>query len=88
MANEVKYTRNGRRYKLVLTPETFCCKKCDLFVDGVGCIAIDDNDASCTNENSGYFIETIPSKMLYPFRIILSAIRDVLFCSATGQGRT
>ena len=27
-------------------------------------------------------------RFLYPFRIILSAIRDVLFCSATGQGRT
>ena len=96
MANEVRYTRNGRRYKLVEDgSDTIECEGC-AFLDGVaeteGAVCPrrkSDGFLACTLGDSinCVFIEEKSSKGIHPFRVVLSAIRDVLFFSATGQGR-
>jgi hypothetical protein len=91
MANEVKYTRNGRTYKLVESKNEICCGLCCFYHQNKEefdklCGVFSESEMDCTE--FGYFRETILSKLLYPFRIILLAISDVFYFSATGQGRT
>ena len=88
MANEMKYTRNGRTYKLGESKSETCCGLCCFYHPNKEekCDVFSESEMDCTKV--GYFRETLTSKILHPFRAFIVAIVDVFYFSATGQGRT
>lgn len=91
MANEMRYTRNGRTYKLVEDgSETIDCEGCAFWGERHYCPARErDGLLACTlgDDINRIFRETILSKLLYPFHKLVRAVIDVFYFSATGQGR-
>jgi hypothetical protein len=91
MANEVIFKRKGRTYRLIVDgSDGFDCAGCAFFGHSCACPTREsDGFFACTfgDGKNHIFIETPPIKILRPIRIILSAIRDVFYFSATGQGR-
>lgn len=92
MANEVIFKRRGRTYRLIESKNEICCRLCCFYYNNIDklefdrlCGVFSESEMDCTD--LGYFRETLVSKILHPIRIILSAIRDVFYFSATGQGR-
>ena len=91
MANEMMFKRNGRTYKLVKDgSETIECEGCAFWGERHACPERErDGFLACTSGDgiNRIFRETMPPKLLYPFRKLVRAIVDVFYFSATGQGR-